>query len=154
MFIDRVKVKFTAGKGGNGVVAWIRQKYIPKGGPCGGNGGFGGSIVLQADAEISSLDWFRNRRLIKAENGQQGGPNKCQGRRGKELLLKVPCGTLVRSLETNEILHDLTEHGQKVVLCKGGKGGLGNDHFKSPTRQAPNFCTPGKMGRSLRSSLS
>lgn len=149
MFIDRVRVKFTAGKGGNGVVAWIREKYIPKGGPCGGNGGPGGSVILQADTQISSLDSFRNHRKMKAENGQQGGPNKCQGRRGKDLLLKVPCGTLVRDLESGEILHDLTQDGEKVVLCRGGKGGLGNDHFKSPTRQAPNFCTPGKMGEEV-----
>ena len=91
MFIDRVTIDLSAGKGGNGVVAWRREKYIPKGGPSGGNGGKGGSIILEADAQVFSLQWFRNRRIIKAENGMAGGSNLCQGRNGKDLILKVPC---------------------------------------------------------------
>ena len=146
LFVDRVIIRAIAGKGGNGVVAWRREKYIPKGGPCGGNGGKGGSVVLEADAQIPSLDWFRNRRLIKAENGTQGGHNCRQGRNGKDLVLKVPCGTLVKNAKTGEILADLTENKQKFILCSGGKGGRGNDSFKSPTHQAPNICTPGKEG--------
>lgn len=146
LFVDRVLIRAAAGKGGNGVVAWRREKYIPKGGPCGGNGGKGGSIILVADAQIPSLDWFRNRRAIKAENGRQGGPNCQQGRNGQDLLLKVPCGTLVKDAKTGELIADLTENNQKIVLCAGGKGGRGNDSFKSPTHQAPNVCTPGKLG--------
>lgn len=149
MFIDRAKLTLVAGKGGNGVVAWRREKYIPKGGPSGGNGGKGGSIILEVDEEVYSLDWFRHRRMIKAENGKAGGPNKRQGGRGADLILKVPCGTLVKDIETGEILYDLTEPGARVLICAGGKGGRGNDSFKSPTNQAPNYCTLGKEGESV-----
>lgn len=146
MFVDRVSVKCTAGKGGNGVVAWRREKYIPKGGPCGGNGSPGGSIVFEADAQLSSLDWFRNRRLLKAENGGAGGSNCRQGKTGKDLVLKVPCGTLVKDSATGTILHDFTLDKDRFVVCKGGRGGKGNTFFKSPTNQAPNICTEGTEG--------
>lgn len=145
MFVDRVLVQFFAGKGGNGVVAWRREKFIPKGGPAGGNGGKGGSIVLKASAQISSLDWFRHRRLIKADNGGDGGGNCRQGRNGKDLILQVPCGTLVKNTE-GVILHDFTQDGEQWILCKGGKGGRGNDSFKTPTNRAPNQYTEGKPG--------
>lgn len=153
MFVDRVVVELKAGKGGNGVVAWRREKYIPKGGPCGGNGGAGGSVILESDTQLSSLDYFRNRRLLKAENGGQGGPNNCQGKRGQTLILKVPCGTLVKDIQTQEVLFDFTESGQRYEICKGGKGGLGNDFFKSPTNQAPNYATPGKLGEEIEVEL-
>jgi GTP-binding protein len=147
MFVDRVLIQFSAGKGGNGVVAWRREKFIPKGGPAGGNGGKGGAIILQADAQISSLDWFRHRRLVKAENGAAGGGNCRQGRSGKDLILKVPCGTLVKDASNGgEILHDFTQDGEQWILCKGGRGGRGNDSFKTPTHQAPNQCTEGTPG--------
>lgn len=146
MFIDRATLTVFAGRGGNGVVAWRREKYIPKGGPCGGNGGKGGSIILQADSQISSLDWFRNRRTLKAENGKQGGPNLQQGGAGQDLTLKVPCGTLIKDAKTGDLIVDLTEDKQSIVLCKGGKGGRGNDSFKTPTNRAPNICTEGKEG--------
>ncbi len=146
MFVDRVVIQFSAGKGGNGVVAWRREKYIPKGGPCGGNGGKGGSIILKADPQISSLDWFRHRRLIKAENGGDGGGNCRQGRNGKDLILKVPCGTLVKNAETGDVLYDLTQEGEEWTLCKGGRGGRGNDSFKTPTNRAPNQYTEGTFG--------
>lgn len=146
MFVDRVIIQFTAGKGGNGVVAWRREKFIPKGGPTGGNGGKGGSIILESDTEISSLDWFRHRRLIKAKNGADGGSSSCHGRDGESLILKVPCGTLVKDAKTQEVLHDFTEDGERWILCKGGKGGRGNETFKTPTNRAPNQCTPGTYG--------
>lgn len=148
MFVDRVVIDLAAGKGGNGVIAWRREKYIPKGGPCGGNGGKGGSLILQADTQVYSLEWFRNRRILKAENGRQGGPNCQQGRNGKDLILKVPCGTLVKDSKTGEVLHDFTKDGDKWVICKGGRGGRGNDSFKSPTNRAPNICTEGTEGES------
>lgn len=146
MFVDRVTIQCSAGKGGNGVVAWRREKYIPKGGPAGGNGGKGGSIILQADPQISSLDWFRHRRLVKAENGGDGGGNCRQGRTGKDLTLKVPCGTLVKDADTGEVLCDLTQEGEQFMLCKGGRGGRGNDSFKTPTNRAPNQYTEGTFG--------
>lgn len=145
MFVDRIVLDFIAGKGGNGVVSWRREKFIPKGGPNGGNGGKGGSIYLVADAQIFSLDDFRNKRIIKAENGVQGGANLCQGRNGKDLYVKVPCGTLVKD-ESGEIIADLTKDKETFLLCKGGKGGRGNESFKTPTNRAPNYCTPGKEG--------
>lgn len=147
MFIDQVEVKLIAGKGGDGVIAWTRAKYIPKGGPCGGNGGKGGSIILRADKTVfNSLDGLRNRSIIKAQNGQPGGGNLCTGKKGQDLVLKVPCGTLIRDAETGEILRDMTEDGDEWIICKGGKGGFGNDKFKSPTNRAPYKCTLGEEG--------
>jgi GTPase len=153
MFIDRVILDLFAGKGGNGVVAWRREKYIPKGGPCGGNGGKGGSVILMADTQTYSLEWFRNRRILKAENGQPGASNSRQGRNGKNLILKVPCGTLVKNTVTGEILHDFTQDQEEWILCKGGKGGRGNETFKTPTHQAPNICTEGTPGESIQVEL-
>lgn len=149
MFTDTVKLTLRAGRGGNGVVAWRREKYIPKGGPYGGNGGRGGSIILEVDPEVYSLDYYRNRRLLKAENGKDGSSNRRQGAQGKNLTLRVPCGTLVKDSTTGEILHDLTEPGQTLPICDGGKGGIGNAFFKTPTNQAPNKSTPGKMGHEM-----
>lgn len=146
MFTDHIVIQLTAGKGGNGVVAWRREKYIPKGGPSGGNGGKGGSIIFQADAQLPSLDWFRHRRLIKAENGAAGGSNLRQGRNGQDLILKIPCGTLVKDAKTGELLHDFTVDKEKWIACRGGRGGRGNDSFKSPTNRAPNTCTEGSEG--------
>lgn len=153
MFVDRVLIQFSAGKGGNGVVAWRREKFIPKGGPCGGNGGKGGSIILEADTEVSSLDWFRHRRSIKAENGGAGGGNCRQGRNGGNLVLKVPCGTLVKDSTTGETLHDFTQDGEQWILCQGGRGGRGNDSFKTPTNRAPNQFTEGKPGENRQIEL-
>lgn len=153
MFFDRVTVDLAAGKGGNGVIAWRREKYIPKGGPSGGNGGRGGSVIIQADAQLYSLDSFRNRRILKAENGNPGGSNNKQGRNGKDLILKVPCGTIVKDIHTGNILRDLTIDGDEWIICKGGRGGRGNDSFKTPTNRAPNTCTPGLPGERIEVEL-
>ncbi len=146
MFIDRIKVQCIAGKGGNGVIAWRREKFIPKGGPSGGNGGNGGSVILQADNNASSLEWYANSRICKAKSGGQGAGGCKQGKNGENLILKLPCGTLVKDAETGDILYDLTQHGEQVTLCKGGKGGKGNFVFRSATNRAPNICTPGTEG--------
>jgi GTPase len=146
MFVDSTLLTLSAGNGGNGVIAWRREKYIPKGGPTGGNGGGGGSIVLKADSQTLSLQDYRNKRIIKAKNGGIGGHNLRQGKTGSYLVLKVPCGTLVKDKNTQEVLFDLTEDGQEVIICRGGKGGKGNHHFKSPTHQAPHICTEGTKG--------
>lgn len=153
MFVDRVTLQLVAGKGGNGVVAWRREKYIPKGGPCGGNGGKGGSVTLIADAQVFSLEWYRNRRILKAENGESGGSNDCQGGNGEDLILKVPCGTLVKDAKTGDILYDLTEDQQRWTICKGGRGGRGNTSFKSPTNRAPTTSTDGTEGESAEVEL-
>lgn len=146
MFTDRVKLKVRAGKGGNGVISWRREKFIRKGGPCGGDGGKGGSIILEVDPQIHSLEWYRNRRLLKARNGEQGGTNQRTGRNGQDLVLKIPAGTLVKDRETGELIADLCEPDTRWTLCAGGGGGKGNINFKTPTNQAPNKCTPGKPG--------
>jgi GTP-binding protein len=146
MFVDRVFVKFIAGKGGNGIISWKKEKYIPKGGPGGGDGGTGGSVVLVADGQIPSLESLRNRRIIKADDGADGGRNSSRGKNAKNIVIKVPCGTLVKDKKTGEVICDFIEDGQKFVLCRGGRGGFGNEHFKTPTNQAPNICTPGRKG--------
>jgi len=146
MFTDSVKMKLSAGKGGNGTIAWRREKYIPKGGPYGGNGGNGGSIIIKSDPQVFSLDEYRNRRLVSAENGRPGGTNNRHGRNGKDLIIKVPCGTLIRDTETGGLLYDLTEPEEEFLICSGGRGGKGNTFFKTPTNQAPAKATPGKEG--------
>lgn len=146
MFTDYIKLKLIAGKGGNGAIAWRREKYIPKGGPYGGNGGRGGSIKIVADPEISSLDAFRNRSQIRAPSGKQGGTNNRQGASGKDLLLKVPFGTLMRDAKTKILLYDFTKAKEAFQICQGGKGGKGNTFFKTPINQAPARCTPGQKG--------
>lgn len=150
MFTDQVEVELSAGRGGNGVIAWRREKYIPKGGPTGGDGGKGGSVILRVNAQINSLDWYRNRRILKAQNGQPGSSNLRKGKDGPDLILEVPCGTLVKDAATGEVLRDLTHDGEEWVICKGGKGGYGNDHFKSPTHRAPYVCTPGTEGEACK----
>ncbi|MBJ7450107.1 MAG: GTPase ObgE [Parachlamydiales bacterium] len=146
MFVDRAKVTLMAGKGGNGVVAWRREKYIPKGGPAGGNGGTGGSVIFRADEHTFSLEEFRYKRNLKAEDGLAGGANQRQGRCGKDLLMNVPLGTLIKDAETGNVLYDLTEHGQQQIVCNGGGGGRGNATFKSSTNRAPSRCTEGREG--------
>jgi len=153
MFVDQVKLKLSAGKGGNGVVAWRREKYLPKGGPSGGNGGKGGSIYLVSSHDAYSLESFRNQRIIHAESGKQGGSSRCQGKSGQDLYLKVPTGTTLREATTNTLLFDFTEEGQEYLLCQGGFGGKGNYFFKTSKRRAPNFCTEGKEGESIEIEL-
>ncbi len=146
MFVDTATLTLSAGKGGNGVVSWHREKFIPKGGPGGGDGGNGGSIVLRAESHVLSLQDYRNFRIIKAQNGHEGGSNHKKGKNGQNLLLKIPQGTLVKDSKTQEILFDFTEDKQEWIICQGGRGGKGNARFKSPTHQAPNVCTPGTEG--------
>ena len=146
MFVDSTTLILSAGKGGNGVVAWRREKFIPKGGPTGGDGGRGGSVYLVADNQTVSLEGYRGRQRIAAQNGACGSSNYKIGKSGKDEVIKVPCGTLVKDKETGEVLFDLVEDGEKILLCKGGKPGKGNHNFKSPTNQAPNIFTEGTDG--------
>ncbi|MCC6127827.1 MAG: GTPase ObgE [Chlamydiae bacterium] len=146
MFVDQVALKLSAGKGGDGVIGWRREKYIPKGGPAGGDGGHGGSIILEADPQVHSLEAYRNHRIIRAQNGAPGGGNNRTGKNGSDLVLKVPMGTLVKDLASKEVLYDLTEKGQRWKVCFGGNGGKGNSRFKTSTNQAPFICTPGTPG--------
>lgn len=153
MFVDTVTLNLSAGKGGNGVISWRREKYIPKGGPAGGDGGNGGSVFLEVHPQVHSLEDYRNRRILKAENGADGGGNNCKGRTGKDLTLKVPMGTLVKNAKTGELLRDLTQAGEIWEICVGGRGGKGNSCFKTSTHQAPFVCTPGTLGEEIEVEL-
>lgn len=146
MFKDRATLHFIAGKGGNGVVAWRREKYIPKGGPCGGDGGYGGDIILETDPHLLSLEHLRHNRAIRAKNGGDGSSNNKHGKNGQPTIIKLPKGTLVKDPITEEILCDLSEPKQQFLLCKGGKGGKGNTHFATSVNRAPKEATPGKEG--------
>lgn len=153
MFVDKVTVQLHAGKGGNGCISFRREKYIPKGGPAGGDGGKGGSIIFEVDSNIPALDWFRHTRIIKAENGVPGAGACRNGRSGEDLTVKVPPGTLIRNKATGEIIFDGVEDKSQFLICKGGKGGKGNFRFRSPTNQAPVIATPGEEGESCEVEL-
>lgn len=145
-FIDQVEIEVIAGKGGDGIVAFRREKYVPAGGPAGGNGGKGGSIILKAVTNLQTLLDFRYSRSFKAEDGKRGGPNNCTGASGNDLILEVPCGTMVYDEETEELICDLVDSEQTFVVAKGGKGGLGNKHFLSNSNRAPEYALPGLEG--------
>ncbi|MBS0585293.1 MAG: GTPase ObgE [Verrucomicrobia bacterium] len=153
MFIDKVQVRLNAGNGGNGIIAWRRLKYLPKGGPAGGDGGKGGSIFLHATSDLYSLESFRNFSIIQAEHGSDGGQAGRQGKKGDTLVLRVPVGTQVRNFRTKELIIDLTEDRQRIEICHGGRGGFGNVHFKSPTNRAPYECTKGAPGETIEIEL-
>ena len=146
MFVDVAKINLKAGKGGDGAVAFRREKYEPAGGPYGGDGGDGGSIVLVADEGIRTLMDFRYKRHYKAETGENGRTKKQFGKSGQNLTLKLPVGTLVKDANTGKVIVDMKEHNQEFTIVKGGKGGRGNAKFATATRQAPRFAEPGRPG--------
>ena len=143
-FVDYVKIYCRSGKGGRGSAHMRRTKYIPNGGPDGGDGGRGGHVILRGNRNYWTLLHLRYQRHVFASNGGNGGPNRCFGKDGDDVYVEVPCGTVVYDAENGDYICDVTEHGQEVVLLKGGRGGLGNWHFKTPTRQAPRFAQPGE----------
>ena len=142
-FVDHVKITAKAGNGGNGSASFHREKYVMNGGPDGGDGGKGGNIVFYADPNCHTLLDFRYKSKYTAENGTDGSANCCNGKNGENLVIKVPVGTIIRDDETGKILADMDSPGEERVLLHGGKGGWGNRHFATPTRQAPNFAKPG-----------
>ncbi len=148
MFIDEVIVSFRAGKGGDGAISWRREKYIPKGGPYGGDGGVGGKIILRATTHETTLMRFRHTKVIKADDGQRGATQLMHGVSAEEVIVEVPVGTIVTDTEDGELIVDLATPGQEFMLCEGGRGGFGNAHFCSSTRQAPNFAELGDVGES------
>ena len=145
-FVDKVKIEVKAGDGGNGCVAFRREKYVPRGGPSGGDGGKGGDVIFVADPNMKTLLDFKYKKRLEAERGQHGSGNKKAGRSGKDLIVKVPVGTVIKDAKTGKIIADLTQPGQKVVVAKGGKGGRGNAAFASPTCQAPDWAEEGEKG--------
>lgn len=146
MFLDRVKIRIKAGDGGDGVTAFRREKFIPRGGPSGGDGGVGGSVWITATEGLNTLLHLRFNPEHKAERGRHGEGSNRSGRDGEDATVKVPVGTQVFDPETNELLFDFTEAGQKYLAAKGGKGGWGNSHFATPTRRAPKFHYTGRPG--------
>jgi GTP-binding protein len=145
-FIDYTTVHVKAGDGGRGSVSFRREKYVPRGGPDGGDGGRGGHVIFKATKELNTLLDFRYKRDYLAERGQHGQKKKMHGRDGKDLIIKVPVGTLIKEADTEEILADLDSEGMEALIAKGGRGGLGNSHFATPTRQVPRFAQPGEPG--------
>lgn len=145
-FLDKTKIKISSGRGGNGMVAWRREKYVDKGGPAGGDGGNGGDIYLIADENMSTLMDFKYQSVFKADNGENGSIKNMHGRCAKDMTIKVPVGTVVKDTKNGNIIADLKEHGQKVLVAKGGRGGRGNARFASAQKRAPQFCEPGEPG--------
>ncbi len=146
MFIDHSNIRVKAGDGGNGCVAFRREKFVPKGGPSGGDGGAGGSIYVVASNRLNTLYHLQFRREWKAGRGQHGMGSNCSGHAGEDVVIELPVGTVVRDSDTEELLADLTEDGMRILIAKGGRGGQGNQHFATATRQAPRFAQPGEEG--------
>ncbi|WP_456403251.1 GTPase ObgE [Hydrogenimonas sp.] len=146
MFVDSVELKLSSGKGGQGCSSFRREKFVPKGGPDGGDGGRGGDVWFVVDKNTDTLSHFKGKTHLKAQNGRPGLPRKCAGKTGESIYIKVPPGTQVIDKETGELLLDLTDDGQRVKFLTGGKGGLGNVHFRSSTNQRPTYAQPGKPG--------
>jgi len=148
-FVDEAKFFVKAGDGGNGCVSFRREKFVPKGGPNGGDGGRGGDVIIRAKKGLHSLIDFRYRSHFRAERGEHGQGKEMHGRKGKDLLIEVPVGSVIRRADGGEILGDLTEDGSQVVAAAGGEGGLGNPHFVGGANRTPRVATPGKLGEEL-----
>ncbi len=146
MFIDSAKIYVKAGSGGNGMVSFHTEKYVPNGGPDGGNGGRGGNVIFYADEGLGTLQDFRYKRKYAAQDGEKGGRRRMAGRKGEDLRIRVPIGTLIKDADSGRILADLTEKGQEIVIASGGRGGAGNVSFANSVRQAPNFARAGEPG--------
>lgn len=153
MFVDEVTITVRSGKGGQGCISFRREKYVPKGGPDGGNGGKGGDVVIRANDQLQTLLDHRYRRFYKASDGHAGSSSKKAGKWGDDLVIDVPCGTVIRDSVTNEIIADLVESGSEIVVAKGGSGGRGNSEFATATQQAPRYAEPGEDGQERELSL-
>ncbi len=147
MFVDEARVRVRGGRGGDGRVAFLREKYRPKGGPAGGDGGKGGDVVFVASNSTNTLIDLSRRKRIAAPDGRPGGGKNCSGRAGDDTEVRVPPGTVIKDAESDAVLFDLVEDGARAVVAKGGRGGLGNQHFATPTNQAPQRATPGRAGQ-------
>lgn len=144
MFADTAIITVKSGNGGNGLVSFHREKYVAAGGPDGGDGGHGGNVILTVDPQMTTLYDFRHKRIYKASNGEDGKAKKCFGKNGEDLYIKVPAGTLVKDAQNGKIIADLKKTGDEFIAARGGKGGFGNTHFATPTRQVPKFAKPGQ----------
>src|SRR6266568_3496392 len=150
MFVDEAKIRVAAGAGGNGITAFLRAKFVPRGGPSGGDGGHGGDVIMESSEKHNTLVHFRFNPEYKAERGRHGEGSNRTGRHGEGIVLKVPVGTLVYDEETGELVHDFAEANERIVIAKGGRGGRGNQNFATPTHQAPRESEPGRPGEERR----
>ena len=150
MFIDEAEITIASGDGGNGCIAFRREKFVPRGGPSGGDGGDGGDVWVVGNASLNTLYPLRHQTHYKAGRGQHGLGSNCHGKRGEDLVISLPIGSVVRDADTGEVLADLVSAGQRVLVAKGGNGGWGNQHFATSTRQAPRFAKPGLPGETHR----
>ncbi len=144
MFADQAKIIIRSGRGGNGHVSFRREKYVPNGGPDGGDGGKGGDIIFELDTGMNHLSDYRHRRKYKAQSGEEGGKRKCTGKSGEDLVLKVPAGTVIKDAESGRVIADISGSNSRVTVLKGGRGGLGNHHFATSRMQAPRYAQPGQ----------
>ena len=149
-FVDEVNIEVHAGNGGDGIASFRREKFIPRGGPDGGDGGRGGSIWAEADQNINTLVDFRVARIHRARNGDKGRGSDCYGAGADDITLRMPVGTVITDADSGAMVADLSQHGMKALVARGGDGGLGNIHFKSSTNRAPRQCTPGREGEHRR----
>ncbi len=147
MFVDKVKIHIKGGNGGNGAVSFYRAKYVTNGGPDGGDGGKGGDVIFVADEGLNTLMDFRYKKVFKAKPGVDGGKRNCTGADGDDIVIKVPVGTVIREAESGKVMADMAKNGERRVIIKGGKGGKGNQHFATPTRQAPRYCEKGRLSK-------
>ena len=147
MFLDHAKIFAQSGAGGNGCVSFRREKYVPKGGPNGGDGGKGGDVIFKASSQLSTLIDFRYKSHYKAERGDHGQGGLKTGKNGVDVVIRVPCGSIIKDFETGEVLTELLKDGEEIVILKGGRGGKGNNHFKNATNQAPRTAQPGESGQ-------
>ena len=148
-FFDEARIDVIAGDGGNGAATFRREKFVPRGGPDGGDGGRGGSVYAEADRNLNTLIDYRYTRSFRAQRGENGRGSDCYGKGGEDIVLRMPVGTVISNLETGELIADLDEHGKRVTVARGGKGGLGNLHFKSSVNRAPRKRTMGEEGERL-----
>jgi GTP-binding protein len=153
MFIDYAEIEVKGGDGGPGCVSFRHEKYVPKGGPDGGDGGRGGNVIVRADANLTTLLDFRYKKIYRAEKGHHGEGGLKSGKYGEDIIIRVPVGTIITNLENNQLIADLSEIGKEVLVARGGRGGRGNNHFKSPTNQAPRRADDGQSGESFKLSL-
>lgn len=153
MFADRAKIIIKSGKGGDGHVSFRREKYVPNGGPDGGDGGKGGDIIFEVDEGMNTLADYRHKRKFSAQNGEEGGKRNCHGKKGEDLILKVPEGTIIREAETDKVIADMSGENRRQIVLKGGNGGLGNQHYATSTMQAPKYAKPGQEAMELEVKL-
>lgn len=149
MFADRARIYVRSGKGGDGHVSFRREKYVPNGGPDGGDGGRGGDVIFEVDEGLNTLIDFRHVRKYKAEDGEEGGKKNCRGKDGKDIVIKIPQGTVIKEAESGQVITDMSGDNRRVVLLKGGKGGNGNQHYATSTMQAPKYAQPGQPAQEL-----